>query len=227
MINGTRARDVRRGEIVSRGPLRRTSRIRLRPSAAEWLLLAYLAAACGLTAYGHLAGGTALRRLASSPDDIALGRLWSLVSSFFLVQGPVAPQLVATALLGAAAIRLAGARVFWVATLLANVLGTLLVYVAVWIAATLSPNSVVALARETDFGVSLVWCAALGVLAIAAWRRPRSASPWARYLLFIGPPVAMVAVTLLSDGLARYEHVVAFGLAAGVAILGRRRGLTE
>ena len=188
---------------------------------------AYLAAACGVTVYGRLSGHATLNLFASSPDDVALGRLSSLLGSFFLVQGPPVVQLVATAVLGVAAIRLAGAAVFWVATLLANIPGTLLVYAGVWIANIVSPASAARLASERDFGVSLVWCAALGVLAVAGWWRPWPALRWFRYLLQAGPVAAIAVVMLLSDGLSIYEHAVAFGLAAAVALLGRRWGLAR
>ena len=218
--------DRRRVSATTKASARRSAglwpRAHQRPSLPEWLLFAYLIAACVVTVYARLQGAATLRELASSPDDIALGRLGSLITSLFVIQGPLVAQVVATAVLGVAAMRLAGGRLFWLAALLASFFGTLLVYAAVWVAAAIDLASVVSLEREPDFGVSLTWCAALGVLAVAGVHRPRPQEAWLRYLLMVVPTTSIVAVAIISDGLARYEHVVAFALAAAVTYLGRR-----
>ena len=186
------------------------------------MLLAYLVVVAGVTVAAHAFGQSVVHALASSPDDVAGARLWLLVTSGLLADGPLVPQLLATAALGVMAIRLAGGRVFWSAAILAHILGTMLVYLGVWIADFADPSGMAVLAREADFGISLVWCAALGVLAGVAWWRTRP--------LRLGPdgpagvvaPIAVVVVTVFSDGLARYEHVVAFALSAGVVYAARR-----
>lgn len=198
------------------------SRPLVRPSPAEWTLLAYLAAVSAVTILGHVLGQPVVHALASSPDDVAAARLWSLVTSGLLVEGPFVPQVLATAVLGVAAMRLAGGRVFWSAAVLAHILGTLLVYSGVWIVEAESPSGMATLLREADFGVSLVWCAALGVLAGVAWWKTRPLPRWAWWVLAVGSPVALLGVTLVSGDLALYEHVVAFGLAVGVVYAGRR-----
>jgi len=198
------------------------SRPRMRPSPGEWALIAYLLIVCGVTILGQIVGHPIVHAMASSPDDVAAARLWPLVTSGLLVEGPFVPQVLATAVLGVAAIRLAGGRLFWSAAILAHILGTLLVYTGVWIADAASQPGMGILLREADFGVSLVWCAALGVLAGVAWWKTRPLPRWAWRLLAVGPPAALLGVTLVSDGLAFYEHVVAFGLAVGLVYAGGR-----
>jgi hypothetical protein len=198
------------------------ARRRLYPQPAEWILLAYLVVVAAVTVLGYSLGPSLIHALASTPDDIASARLWSLLTSGLLVEGPLAPQIVATAVFGVLAIRLAGGRVFWVAAILAHILGTLLVYAGVWIADAQNPSAVAALTSEADFGISLVWCAALGVLASTAWWRVRPLPPWARLVAAAGAPAVLVVVTLFSDGLARYEHAAAFLVAVGVVYAARR-----
>jgi len=194
----------------------------MRPSPGEWALFAYLLLVTADTLLAHIMGRSVVHTLASSPDDAVGAQTWHLVTSGLLAEGPLVPQLLTTAVFGVAAIRLAGARVFWAAAIIAHVLGTLLVYVGVWVAEVQDPSGMAVLVHEADFGVSLVWCAALGVLAAVAWWKTRPLRRRVWWLLAAGPPVALVGVTLLSHGLARYEHVVAFALAAGVVYAARR-----
>lgn len=195
-----------------------------RPSGAESLLLTYLVLVIIVTVVGHVVGHSVVRALASSPDDVAGDRLWPLVTSGLLADGPLVPQVLATAGLGLWAIRLAGGRVFWTAAILAHVLGTLVVYAGVWVADAASPSLVAPLAREADFGVSLVWCGALGVLAAVGWWNTRPLRPRTRWFLAIAAPATLLGVTVLSSGLARYEHAAAFVVAVGVVYVARRRG---
>jgi hypothetical protein len=187
-----------------------------KPSPAEWTLIAYLFVVSGFTILSHVSGQSVVRTLASNPDDLTTARWWQLITSGLLAQGPLVPQLVALAALGIVAIRLAGGRLFWSAALLAHILGTLVVYAGVWVAAAASPSALATLLRSADFGVSLVWCAALGVLAGVAWWKTRPLPRWAWRLLAVGPAVALLGATFVADGLAPYEHVVAFGMAAGL-----------
>jgi hypothetical protein len=192
-----------------------------RPSPAEWALVAYLLVVSALTILSHVTGESVVRTLASEPDDVATARWWQLITSGLLAQGPLLPQLLALAVLGVAAIRLAGGRLFWSAAILAHILGTLLVYAGVWTATAASPSRLAMLLHSADFGVSLVWCAALGVLAGVAWWKTRPLPRWAWRLLAAGPLVALLGATFVADGLAPYEHVVAFGLAAGLVYVSR------
>src|SRR5450759_1508195 len=136
----------------------------MRPSTGEWALIAYLIVVTAVTILGDIVGQPVLHAPASSPDDVAAARLWQLAPSRLEERGPLVPQMLATAVLGVVAMRLAGSGVFWYAAVLAHILGTLLVYAGVWIADAANPSGLAVLLHEADFGVSLVWCAALGVL---------------------------------------------------------------
>ena len=194
----------------------------LRPTGAEWILLAYVAVVSALTVLGYALGPILVHTLASSADDVAAAHVWPLLSSGLLADGPLVPQVVGTVVLGVLAIRLAGGRVFWTAAVTGHVLGTLVVYAGVWVADLQDPSAMAALSGAADFGISLVWCAALGVLAAVAWWhvRPLRRSSW--IAAAVGAPVALLVVTAFSEGLARYEHVTAFALAAGTVYVARR-----
>ena len=194
----------------------------LRPTAGEWALYAYLLVVAVISILAQVLGRSVVHALASSPNDVAAARAWLLVTSGLVAEGPLLPQVAGTAALGVAAMRLAGGRVFWSAAILAHILGTLVVYAGVWIFDAASPSGIGSLLREADFGMSLVWCAALGVLAGVAWWTTRPLPRWAWMLLAIAPPVALIGVTLVSDDLAPYEHIAAFGLAVGVVYAGGR-----
>ncbi len=185
------------------------------------MLVAYLAAVCVVTILSAVLGDPVLQAFATTAQEVAERGVWIILLSGLVVQGAVVPQVVMTAALGVAAIRLVGGRVFWTAALIAHLLGTLLVYVGVWVVDAVTPGSL-ALANELDFGISLVWCAALGVLTAVGWWSSWRLPAWARYGLSFGPPVVMIGVTLGSDGLARYEHAVAYSLAVFVVFLCRR-----
>jgi hypothetical protein len=206
------------------------TRLVRRPSTGEWVLFAYLAMVTGLTIAAELLGWPDLHVLASSPNDIASGRLWSLLSSGLAAEGWLGPQVAATAVLGVAAIRLAGGGVFWSAAIIAHVAGTLLVYAGVWIADAVTPagaatpSGLAALASQADFGISLVWCAALGVLAGVGWWKTRPMTRLGRAVLCLLPPAALIAVTMVSDGLAFFEHIAAFALAVMVVLVDQRWG---
>jgi hypothetical protein len=224
-----RSAPARPGDDQASGSaVHRAFRRRLRPSAGEWVLFAYLAVVCVLTIL-HRTGAVDLRLLASTPDDVASARVWTLVLSGLVVQGAFAFQVVGTAVLGVLAIRLAGGRVFWTAAIVAHVFGTMLVYAGVWIAAAVTAPS--SLSTELDYGISLVWCAALGVLAGVGWWGRPPLPMRARTLLAFVPALFIVAVTLDSEELARYEHVAAFVLAAAVVLITRNwlpsRGLSR
>jgi hypothetical protein len=193
----------------------------LRPTPWEWVLVAYLAAVCVVTILSAVLGDPVLQVFSTTAQEVAERGVWIILLSGLIVQGAVVPQILMTAALGTAAIRLAGGRVFWTAALVSHLLGTLLVYVGVWVVDAVTPGPV-ALASELDFGISLVWCAALGVLTGVGWWSSWRLPPWARYGLSFGPPIVIIAVTLGSDGLARYEHALAYALAVFVVFLCRR-----
>jgi hypothetical protein len=190
----------------------------------EIALVAYVTVAVAVTAAHHLYGVPDLAFFASSPNAVAQGRWWTLITSGLLITPPLmALQVVALLALGFVDIRLCGARVFWTAAALAHFLGTVLVYCGVWIIGAAGLANVAAAASEPDFGVSLVWFAGIGVLAAALASRAWSTTsrPVYRSLLFAASIAIPIGVVRF-DGTAHYEHALALLLSAAVVLAPRR-----
>jgi hypothetical protein len=65
---------------------------------------------------------------ACSPEAITAGRLWTLATSGFIVAGPPIPQLIMTALVAIAIVRLAGPGIWWLSAIAGQVGATFLAY---------------------------------------------------------------------------------------------------
>lgn len=179
------------------------------------ILAGFYVAAVSAVAVSRAVGGVPpIGDVALTPDRLAEGRVYLLLTSAFVVQGPVVPQLLLVGGLAAAVVRVRGSRAFWGAALLGHVGATLLVYGGVALLYLEDAGWVERLLDEPDYGISCVWAGALGVAAALCWRaRGGRAAAVA--------VVALVAVlSAFSDGLALPEHVVAFCLGA---LLGLRR----
>jgi len=203
-----------------------TARFAQRLGGGEVALVAYVTAAVTMTLLHHLLGVPGLGFFAASPDAVAHGRWWTLITSGFLIVPPLmALQVAALLALGFVDIRLCGARVFWTAVVLAHFLSTGLVYCAVWIIGGVGLASMNTVSRQPDYGISLVWFAGIGVLVAAMGRRAWSAglSPAYRRLL-LASAILVPLVVVLFDGPAHYEHVVALLLSAAVVLVPRWGG---
>lgn len=191
----------------------------------EMLLLAYLIVVMAVEVLRLTTGWPTVNDLASSPALLAQGQWWRLITSALVVNGPVIPQLVAIGALGTLAIYFGGSGTFWVSALSGHFFGTLAAYLgvaALWVA---DRAAAARYATDPDYGVSLIWCAALGAFAAWSWmgtrakvRRP--VHPW----WAVAATLLMFVVTEYSDNLAAVEHVIAFGVGALViATAGRSR----
>ena len=159
-------------------------------------------------------GAPFLAVLASSPTALAHGAWWQLVTSGLVVDGPLLPQIVAVAALGILGIYFRGSLLFWLTAIISHILGTIITYIGVGIMWLIQPAAVSNLLNQPDYGISLIWCAALGMVAAAAWLGPNSTRSPIYKPLILGSIIAiMIAVTYFSTGLARYEHVAAFTIA--------------
>jgi len=203
-----------------------TARFARRLGGGEVALVVYVTAAVSLTLLHHLRGVPGLDFFAASPDAVTHGRWWTLITSGFLIVEPLmALQVAAVLVLGFVDMRLCGARVFWTAVVLAHVLGTALVYCAVWLMGGAGLASMNAVARQPDYGISLVWFAGLGVLATAMGMRAWAASPRRVYRgLLLAAAIVALLITILFDGSAHYEHALALPLSALVVLVMRRGG---
>ena len=163
--------------------------------------------------------------LASSPASLAAGKVWLLLTSGFVVEGPPLPQILALAVLAVLVIRFRGSRTFWTASLAGHVGSTLVVYAVVGLAWWADPHAVAGVIHSPDYGISCIWSAGLGAIAAGAWAAPEPRSIRTRRILIpAGALTVLTAVTALSTSeIARSEHLIAFLLGALVVRSARHR----
>lgn len=148
------------------------------------------------------------------------GAWWQLLTSGLVVDGPLLPQVAAVGVLGALGIYFRGSLIFWLTAALSHILGTIVTYVGVGIAWLVHPGWVEDLLEQPDYGISLIWCAAMGMVAAAAWLGPDSSRNMIfKPLIFTATLTILAAVTWFSVGLARYEHIAAFAIAFAIVML--------
>ena len=162
-------------------------------------------------------GAMSVHALACSPAALAAGRVWTLVTSGFIVAGPPAPQLLMTGLVAIATVRLAGGRVWWTSAIAGHVLATFAAYAgiaAVYAADRATAEGVV---HAPDYGISAVWAATTGTLLVVLHRggaHRRVTAACAVVLL-----ATFVALVGLDGELADVEHLLAFVTGLGMASL--------
>ena len=184
----------------------------------EVLLVSYLLIVVVIAFCRAVFGFPTVEQLASSPALLAHGEWWRLATSALVIDGPPLPQVGAIAVLGALTIYFGGSGTFWLTAFAGHVLGTLLAYAGVagvWLA---DRAAAVHLMSDPDYGVSLIWCAALGAFAAMSWLGARG--QWrqpVRPELTVLSIVVLALVTYFSDEMAAIQHVLAF--VVGVAII--------
>jgi membrane-bound metal-dependent hydrolase YbcI (DUF457 family) len=184
------------------------------------LLGVYIIVVIVLTLIRDTVGASFLATLASTPHALIHGAWWQLFTSGLIVDGPLLPQIVAVGVLGTLAIYFRGSWLFWLTALIGHILGTVVTYIGVGVTWLIHPAWVNNLLNQPDYGISLVWCAALGMVAAAAWLGPDSTrTPIYKPAVLVGVAVIMVLVTWFSPGLARYEHLAAFAIAFTIVTL--------
>jgi hypothetical protein len=162
-------------------------------------------------------GVMAVRTVAASPQQIAAGKLWLLVTSGLLVQKPLGLSLVSFAALGALTLIACGYRVLAWSALVGHVLSTLVVYGLLGIGWAASSELFGRIWAAPDYGVSAITAAWLGAVASLAWRS--SGKNRAEQALVAIGCLAIAALGWMIRGhlnLLDSEHVLAF--ATGVAI---------
>jgi hypothetical protein len=191
---------------------------RARVSVGTALGIGWLAAVAGIAVAQGLHDGPSSAELAASPARVAAGELWPLVTSAFVIAGSPVVQLAATAVLLGAVVRLHGAGLFWQTAAAGHLGATLVTYAGVGILWLVSRADVDAVVDAPDYGISAIWSAALGALAVCAAAAPR----WRRATLAASAVCVLIllAPTPFGGDLAGVEHVVAFALGAAVT---RRR----
>jgi hypothetical protein len=163
-------------------------------------------------------GGVSVHALACSPDALATGRVWTLVTSGFIVSGPPVPQLVMTAIVAVAVVRLAGPAVWWISAIAGHLGATFIAYAGIAAVYAVEPATAEGVAHAPDYGISAVWTATTGTLLLLLHRagaHPRLTA--ACTIALLGAFVTLVGV----DGeLADVEHLLAFLI--GMAVVAVR-----
>jgi hypothetical protein len=198
------------------------------------LAAAYLLCVAALETTRLTSGFPSPRGLAASPAALGAGKVWVLLTSALLVSGRPAlglganavslAELVAVTAAAALLVARLGGAAFWRAAIAGHVVATLVVYAGVGLIWLWASRRVAGVTHEPDFGVSSVWLAVLGALAVSALRtmvmRGRQRP---ELLLFISCTVAgLIGVTLFSVFVAA-EHGLAFifgGLVTAYTIRG-------
>lgn len=155
-----------------------------------------------------------VRELACAPAALTAGKLWTLASSALVIQGPAIPQLVMTGTLAAVLVRACGGAVFWLVAVAGHVGATLIAYAGIGLVYLVQRSTAEGVVHAPDYGISAVWAAAFGALAVIALRRghhPRITAAWSLAVL-----VLFVVLVPVDGELADVEHLLAFVLGAGV-----------
>jgi hypothetical protein len=199
------------------------------------LAVAYLLCVAGLEVTRLTAGFPSPRDLAASPAAIASGKVWLLFTSALLVSGQPALGLGATAvsLVELAALsasvallvsRLGGAA-FWRAAIAGHVAAALVVYAGAGLLWLWARELVTDVAHEPDYGVSSIWLAVLGALAVSALETMVARGRQRFELLLFTSCTAggLTGATLFSP-FVDAEHGLAFVLGGLVTAYSIRRG---
>lgn len=182
-------------------------------------LAAFVLAVGGLTV-AQRAGAIPIRSVAASPDAIAHGRYWLLLTSGLFADRPTAPSLLALALFGSVGLAVVGPRVLWTTALVGHVGSTLVVYWSIALYRLGHAQAFRDVLGQHDLGLSAICAAWLGAVASVAWRRLGSARGR------LGITGAVVLIGLVAWAVhpdltpLDADHGVAFVI--GVAVAGTR-----
>jgi hypothetical protein len=160
-------------------------------------------------------GAVSLRDLASTPQGVADGREWQLLTSALVADRPAIPSVVGFTIVGLAALALAGARILWTAAAAGHILATVVVYGAL--------DAAHVTVSRPDYGTSAIIAAWIGVIACRLWQR--GAPPAAIGLCIVS---ALVAWLFRPDlDILDTEHAVALAVGVGVAVWLPRLGRVQ
>jgi hypothetical protein len=165
------------------------------------------------------AGAIRLRWLASSPRQVADGRVWLLVSSAFVADRPTVVSLAAFGGFAVVGAIVCGARLLWISAALGHVGSTLAAYAGLGLILSVNPGAFAADIDRPDFGVSAIIAAWLGAIVVVEWRRHPDRT--ARAAL-VGFCLVCLLVGLAADTnltVLDSDHLYAFAIGVGCAIL--------
>jgi hypothetical protein len=164
-------------------------------------------------------GAIRLRWLASSPRQVADGRVWLLVSSAFVADRPIVLSIAAFGGFAVVAAIVCGARLLWISAALGHVGSTLAAYAGLGVVRSIDPDAFAATVDRLDFGVSAIIAAWLGAIVVVEWRRhPGRAARTA----LVGFCLLCLLVGLAADTnltVLDLDHLYAFAIGVGCAVL--------
>jgi hypothetical protein len=149
-------------------------------------------------------GAFDVRTLAATPQSVADGRVWLLLTSTLLADKPAVASIAGFLVVGLAALALCGGRAVWVSALIGHIGSALLVYLGIALT-----HRVV---TDLDYGTSAIIAAWIGAIAAVAWSHGRRRGA-----------VALVVASAFVGWLCKNQLTIldaehAFALAAGAAV---------
>ena len=173
-------------------------------------LLAWLAAVVVIAALrvgDHTPG---IAGFASTPDLIADGHLWTLLTSAMPVSRYPFAEIAGMVAAIWGVWRVAGIGAVWLAGLAAHIGSTLVVYAGIGALWLIDHGTVADQLDRRDYGISAIWLGELGYLAVALWPRNRRAA--------LGVGTASLAVTIgltpVAGPMATAEHLLSLTIGA-------------
>ena len=160
-----------------------------------------------------------LRWLASSPRQVADGRVWLLVSSAFVADRPIVLSIAAFGGFAVVGAIVCGARLLWISAALGHVGSTLAAYAGLGLLRSVDPGAFAADVDLPDFGVSAIIAAWLGAIVVVEWRRHPSRTVRAG---LVGFCLLCLLVGLSADPdltVLDSDHLYAFAIGVGCATL--------
>jgi membrane associated rhomboid family serine protease len=211
------------GRPVGRRPRRRRAERLSRPSLGATLAVAWLAAVGVIAALQAATGSPRAAALASTPDGIAHGQAWTLLTSGLVIDGAPLAQFAGTALVVAGALRALGGGRFWLVALTGHVGATLVTYAGVALLSLTAPGDVDRVIDAPDYGVSAVWAACLGAVVAKGSLRRAGAVGVVSPAFGVAGLAVFVALVPQTTGVAAVEHLLAFALGGLVELIAERK----
>jgi hypothetical protein len=174
------------------------------------------------------AGLVSADALSASPQRIAHGKVWLLLSNALLVQRPLALCLFSFVLLIFLTPVVCGTRVFVASAVVGHIGSTLLTYALAGGVYAVDPGAVRDLVSYPDYGVSAIQAAWIGAIAATLWQRSGQTQRGRALVVAACLAVAGIAYAVRSDlTLLDTDHFFAFVIGATLAAGVSRRASTS
>jgi hypothetical protein len=172
-------------------------------------------------------GELSLSSIASSPAAVGEGKVWLLVSSAVIADRPAIVSLLGFWIVAFAACALCSARVVAGVAAGGHLLSALAIYCLIGLARLAQPGAFAAVMHVSDYGLSAILFAWIGVIASVMWQR--HPGPTGHVLVVAGSLVCAGVGLLFRPDLTFLdtEHVVAYAFGALLASERVRCGLAR